>query len=145
MLYYTTWLISKMNPIKYVFEKPSLSQRIARWQVLLLEYDIVYVTKKAIKGSVLADYLADSPLEDYESRSLDFPNESIMTIDEGEEILDLEQWVMLFDEASNELGHGIGAILISPENKLFPLTIKSYFDCTNNVAEYEACSMGTHY
>ena len=31
MLYHTTWLIAKLDPIKYIFEKPSLSGRIARW------------------------------------------------------------------------------------------------------------------
>jgi len=58
MLSHTTWLISKMDPIKYIFEKPVLSGRIAWWQMLLSKYDIVYVTQKSIKGSVLAKYLA---------------------------------------------------------------------------------------
>ena len=44
MLNYTTWLVSKMDPVKYIFEKPALTGWIARWQVLLLEFDIVYVT-----------------------------------------------------------------------------------------------------
>ena len=30
LLYHTTWLISKLDPIKYIFEKPSLSKRITR-------------------------------------------------------------------------------------------------------------------
>jgi len=58
MLSHTTWLISKKDPVKYIFEKPALPGRIARWKVLLSEFDIVYVTQKAIKGSALADYLA---------------------------------------------------------------------------------------
>ena len=58
MLSHTMWLISKMDPVKYIFEKPALTRRIARWQVLLFEFDIVYVTQKAVKGSALADYLA---------------------------------------------------------------------------------------
>ena len=58
MLNHTTWLISTMDPIKYIFEKPSLTGRISRWQLLLSEYDIEYRTQKAIKRSMLADYLA---------------------------------------------------------------------------------------
>jgi len=46
MLSYTTWLVSKMDPIKYVFESHALTRRIARWKVLLSEFDIVYVTQK---------------------------------------------------------------------------------------------------
>ena len=40
MLTHTTLVISKMDPIKYIFEKPALSGRIARWQMILTEYDI---------------------------------------------------------------------------------------------------------
>ena len=58
MLSYTTWLVSKMDPVNYIFEKLAVTGRIAWWQVLLSEFDIVYVTQKAIKGSTLADYLA---------------------------------------------------------------------------------------
>jgi len=65
MLSHTTWLISKMDPIKYIFKKPTLFGRIARWQMLLSKYDIVYVTQKSIKGSVLAEYLAQQPIDDY--------------------------------------------------------------------------------
>ena len=45
---------------------------------------------------------------------------------------------MYFDGASNALGRGVGAILISPEGNHRPFTAKLSFDCTNNVAEYEA-------
>ena len=48
MLYHTTWLIARLDPIKYIFEKPSLSGRIARWQVLLSEFDILYVDRKSV-------------------------------------------------------------------------------------------------
>ena len=61
MLSYTTWLVSKMDPVKYIFEKSSLTGWIAQWQVLLLEFDILYVTQKAIKGSALVDYLTHNP------------------------------------------------------------------------------------
>jgi hypothetical protein len=41
-----------MEPLKHIFEKPSLTGRIARWQMLLTEFDIIYVTKKAVKGQI---------------------------------------------------------------------------------------------
>jgi len=66
MLSHTTWLISKMDPIKYIFKKPALTRRIARWQMLLSEFDISYVTQKAIKGSALAEFLAHQPINDYQ-------------------------------------------------------------------------------
>ena len=73
MLYHTTWLIAKLDPIKVIFEKPSLSERITRWQVLLSEFDILYVSQKAIKGSAIADFLIEKANEEYEPMSFDFP------------------------------------------------------------------------
>ena len=85
MLTHTTLLISKMDPIKYIFEKPALSGRIARWKIILTEYDMQYTTQKAIKGSVLADHLAHQAVEDYQSMRFDFPDEDIMTLDNIED------------------------------------------------------------
>lgn len=42
MLAYQVWLLSRMDPLKYLFEKPALSGRTARWQLLLSEFDITY-------------------------------------------------------------------------------------------------------
>ena len=49
MMYHTTWLIARLDPIKYIFEKPLLFGRIARWQVLLSEFDILYVSSKEVQ------------------------------------------------------------------------------------------------
>ena len=143
MLSHTTWLISKMDPIKYIFEKPALTGRIARWQMLLSEFDILYVTQKAIKGSALAEFLAHQPIEDYQPMQPEFPDEDIMALFATEEYNDDERkWTLFFDGSSNALGHGIGAVLISPEKQYIPMTARLCFDCTNNIAEYEACAMG---
>ncbi|XP_050890995.1 uncharacterized protein LOC127096473 [Lathyrus oleraceus] len=72
--------------------------------MLLSEYDIQYVTQKAIKGSVLVEYLAHQPVEDYQPLKFDFPDEDIMVIkdceipgpDEGPE--PGPRWNLAFDE-----------------------------------------------
>ena len=43
-------------------------------------YDIVYMTMKAIKESVIVDHLADNAIKEYEPLSFDFPNEDVLTI-----------------------------------------------------------------
>ena len=144
MLYHTTWLIAKLDPIKYIFEKHSLSGRITRWQVLLSEFDILYVSQKAIKGSAIVDFLVERANEEYEPMSFDFPDEDLMVVlqIEKEKLPKEDAWKMYFDEASNALGRGVGAVLISPEENHCPFTAKLSFDCTNNVAEYEECVLG---
>lgn len=140
MLTHTTLLISKMDPIKYIFEKPALTDRVARWQMALAEYDIQHVTQKAIKGSVLLDYLAYQPVEDYQHMRFDFPNEDIMLVrdcnilgpDEGAD--PGSRWTLVFDGASNAKGNGIGAIITSLTDFHLPFISILCFDCTNNMA-----------
>ncbi|XP_039043395.1 uncharacterized protein LOC120182493 [Hibiscus syriacus] len=66
-----------------------------------------------------------------------------MAISTEEEVASTnEQWKMNFDGALNALGHGIGVILVSHSGKNYPFTNRLKFDCTNNMAEYEACILG---
>lgn len=80
MVNHTTGLISRMDSVKYIFKKPAMTSRIARWQMLLSEYDIEYHTQKAIKRSILVDYLAHQPVEDPQFEHLDFPDEYVMAL-----------------------------------------------------------------
>ncbi|XP_050888618.1 uncharacterized protein LOC127093757 [Lathyrus oleraceus] len=123
-----------MDMIKYIFKKPAP-----------IVYNIQYVTQKAIKGSVLFDYLAHQPVEDYQPIRFDFHDEDILFIrecnvpspEEGPE--PRSRWTLVFDGASNAQGHGIGAIITSPIRFHLPFTARLCFNYTNNMAEYEAC------
>lgn len=84
MLYHTTWLIAKLDLIKYIFEKPFLFGRIVRWQVMLLKYDIIYVSQKVIKRGAIAKFLADHTTKEYEPMKLEFLDEDLMTISQLE-------------------------------------------------------------
>jgi hypothetical protein len=46
--------------------------------MILTKYDIQYTSQKAIKGSVLLDYLTAQPIDDYQPMRFDFPDEDIM-------------------------------------------------------------------
>ncbi|XP_016689451.1 uncharacterized protein [Gossypium hirsutum] len=119
ILYRTTFLISKSDPLKYIFEKSSLLERVARSQVVLSEYNNAYISRKAIKGSIVPKFLEDRAKVEYEPMSFDFPDEEIMSISKLEE----ETCRVYFDGASNMIGHGIGAVLISPSGSIFPLQL----------------------
>ena len=47
---YTTYLISIMDPLKYIFHRAMSIGKLAKWQMFLSGFDIVYVTQKAIKA-----------------------------------------------------------------------------------------------
>ena len=99
MFYHTTWLIARLDPIRYIFEKPSLSERTTWWQVLLSEFDILYVSQNAIKKSVIVDFLMERANEEYEPMNFDFPNEDLMAVlqIEEEESPGKDGWKMYFD------------------------------------------------
>ena len=88
------------------------------------------LTQKAIKGSVLANHLAHQPVEDYQPIHFDFPDEDIMVVKDDEVIGDDEgpepgaRWMLTFDGASNAMGHGVGAVLISPKDGYIPFTTR---------------------
>ena len=44
MLAYKVLLIARMDPLKYLMEKPMQDGKIAKWVLLLSEFDIKYVT-----------------------------------------------------------------------------------------------------
>ncbi|XP_070020346.1 uncharacterized protein [Nicotiana sylvestris] len=139
---YTTYLISHLDHLKYIFQKPMPTGRLAKWQILLIEFDIVYVTRTAIKAQALADHLAENPVdEEYEPLRTYLPDEEVMHIDKVEKD-EKTEWKLFFDGDANIKGVGIGAVLVSETGHHYPVTAQLYFYCTNNMAEYEACIMG---
>ena len=66
--------------MRYLFDRPVLTGRLMRWLVLLIEFDIHYVTQKSIKGSIVADHLAYLPISDDRSVNDDFPDEQIVSM-----------------------------------------------------------------
>ena len=73
----------------------------------------------------------------------EFPDEDIMALFEEEcEDEDKEKWIVWFDGTSSALGHGIGAVLVSPDKQCLPFTTRLCFNCTNNIPGYKACALG---
>ncbi|XP_012435102.1 uncharacterized protein LOC105761746 [Gossypium raimondii] len=98
---------------------------------------------KTIKRSAIADFLASRALEDYEPLNFDFPDEDLMYVATTEEYAqERHHWKLNFKGMSNAIGNGIRVVLVSPNRDHYPFTSKLDFDCTNNMAEYEACLMG---
>ncbi|XP_050877447.1 uncharacterized protein LOC127081207 [Lathyrus oleraceus] len=138
-----------MDPIQYIFEKLTVTGRISRWKMLLTEYDIQYVTEKAIKGSVLSDYLAHLPVEGYQLLRFDFPDEDIMFIRDftmpGFEVNPKEgpepesRWTLMFDGASNAR---VYHPTVLPTGFHLPFAARLCFNSTNNMEEYESCIYG---
>jgi len=97
----------------------TLNDRALVWSakrlVLLVEYDIIYMTRKAIKGSVIVDHLANNYVKDYEPLNFYLPDEEVLAVKNDGRMDDW--WTMYFDGVVNVLGNGDRAVKISLENK----------------------------
>ena len=63
MTEYSVHLISRLDLLRYLFDRPALVGRLMKWLVLLTKFDIHYVTEKSIRGSVVADHLTSLMVE----------------------------------------------------------------------------------
>ncbi|XP_071928029.1 uncharacterized protein [Coffea arabica] len=113
-------------PVLYLLEKPMLTGRLAKWQIILSEFDIVFTSQKAVKGQAIADHLAENPRDnDYQPLHTYFPDEKILFVGATDDISEQSpEWRLFFDGASNSLGAGIGAVLYPDELKIEPIQIQ---------------------
>ncbi|GJV92469.1 putative ribonuclease H-like domain-containing protein [Tanacetum coccineum] len=95
------------------------SGRLAKWVDELGAYGITYVPRVAVKGQVLADFLADTPTE------INATPERLYT-----------------DGASNNRGSRASLILIAPNDVEYSYALRLNFSNSNNEAEYEALLVG---
>jgi len=108
---------------------------------VLAEYDLMYMTRKVMKESVIPYYLADNTIKDYETFNFDFLDEDVLIIEKEE----LDWWTMYFDEIVKIYGNGVVAVIISFNKEQYLVLIKLQFECTNNMTGYEACILGGPY
>ena len=91
ILPFQIWVVARMDPLKYLFEKPALSGRLSRWSILLAEFDLKYVARKTIKGSIVSNFYVKNLVEGEDGRK-DFPDKDILDIE-------LRAWKLYFDGA----------------------------------------------
>lgn len=135
MLAHTVHLVAKIDPLKYLLSKDAVIGRLAKWMMILLEFDIYYVKHKAIKGQAIADQLANFLLKDTTPIKAEFPNVSIIHIIE-------RTWKMFLDGSHTQNGARESILFISPHGYTIPKSYKILFPCTNNMVQYEALTNG---
>ncbi|TYJ98305.1 uncharacterized protein E5676_scaffold232G00210 [Cucumis melo var. makuwa] len=135
-LAFTIHLVAKADPIKYVLSRLIISGCLAKLVVLLQQYDIVYISQKAIKGQAFTDFLADHLIPSDWKLCKDLPDDEVFFTEV------MEPWTMYFDGAARRSDTGAGIVLISPEKYMLPYSFALTKLCSNNVAEYQALIIG---
>ncbi|XP_026432335.1 uncharacterized protein LOC113329709 [Papaver somniferum] len=93
-----------------------ISGRIERWNAQVGQFEIKYEILSSPKSQVIADFLAEFPLEEDEDHS---------------------RWEILVDGSSNGEGNGSRIVFISPEGARITYSFRLEFAPTNNETEYE--------
>ena len=76
---------------------PEAARRMALWVVELSEFDIQYHSRTAVKGQVVADFIAE------------------FTLGDGQGAEDMRQWNIYMDKSSNRRAGGAGVVIQTPE------------------------------
>lgn len=135
MLVHTTHLVAKIDPLKYVLNKATLTSRLTKWMMILSKFDIEYIECKVIKGQVILDQLAYFPLQANAPMQIEFSDSHILYMTE-------HTWKMFFDGSYTQSGLGARIMFITPHGYTTPKSYKLIFPCTTNIVEYEALTNG---
>ena len=92
---YSILLVSRLDLLRYLFDMPVLTGRLMRWLVLIIEFDIQYVTQKSVKGSIVVDHLASLLVSDDRPVDDDFSDEQFVLV------TSIAGWWLYFDGAAN--------------------------------------------
>ncbi|XP_075668640.1 uncharacterized protein LOC142638497 [Castanea sativa] len=109
--------------------------RVAKWGTKLGAYDVKYMHRTAIKGQVLADFVAEFTEGGIRQEDVML---AMMSIGPGSDLL----WEVYMNGVSNRKGAGIGIVLITPEKLVVEKSLRLGFVATDNKAEYEALLAG---
>ncbi len=91
---------------------------LAKWVMLLSEFDIQYVNQKAIKGQAIADHLVDAPLVADHPLIMEFPDEHLCLIKNQ------PVWNLSFDGSYTSHGSRASTLLVTPQGDYIPKSFK---------------------
>jgi ribonuclease HI len=130
-----TMILLTSLPLKALFRSSDFSGRISKWGAQLGAYDVRYKPRTAIKGQVLADFIAEFAPDNDILIGREHPKDT-------KRDLEKKDWALYVDGAANSRGSGLGIVLISPEGELLEQAVRLGFDASNNEVEYEALLHG---
>jgi hypothetical protein len=115
-------VVPSSQPLKDIIRNMEAIGRVGKWTTELNEFTIDYVHMFSIQSQALADFIADW----------------IPGAQDDERTKDNEAWTLFYDGSWGTFGAGAAAILITPSKIRTCYAAKLEFNCTNNIAEYEA-------
>ena len=110
-------------PLQSLLKRFDFMGRIAKWGTRLGSFDIRYRPRNAVKGQVLADFVAEFSLKNDMEMVCQVENQS---------------WRVFVDGASSAMGADAEIVIITPEGIRLEHSFRLGFKASNNEAKYEA-------
>jgi ribonuclease HI len=110
------------QPLKDIIRNREATGRVGKWAAELNEFTIDFVHRSSIQSQALADFIAYWTPEAHQEECT----------------TDTEAWIVFCDGSWGTFGASAATILISPSIIKTFYAAKLEFNCTNNIAEYEA-------
>ena len=114
-------------PLQLLLKRLDFTGRIAKWGTRLSSFDIQYRPRSAVKGQVLADFVAEFSSKNDEGMVCHVEN---------------RPWRVFVDGASSPIRASAGIIIITLEGIRLEHSFRLGFKAFNNEAEYEAFIAG---
>ena len=131
---HTVYVVTQY-PVQAMFNKADFTGRIWKWGAKISALGVKYLPRTAIKGQVLADFVAEfAPTSEQNKLGDSTPQEDSPD--------HTEWWKVYVDGASNSKGSGTGVVIITPDETVIEQSIRLDFKASNNEAEYEAVLAG---
>nr|GEX70535.1 reverse transcriptase domain-containing protein [Tanacetum cinerariifolium] len=122
------------KPINQILAKLGKSGRIAKWAIELGEHEIEFKGMNSIKGQILADFLAETPL----LKNKEAKDEEV----KRKEPKSKNAWKLFTEKALSFDGSEAGLMVVNPEGKEYTYALRFAFETTNNEAECKALLSG---
>lgn len=122
-------VISRVNPLRLLMTRlSSLNCRLAKWTILLSQYEMRFMSQKNVKGQAVADFLVDHPVLKSSNLYEDLPDkiaEVYMTLASFEE----QVWQLFFDGTSRtgQRGNIIAGVGVSCLPKFIWFLVHSHW------------------
>lgn len=113
-----------------------MNARLAKWSILLSQYDIIFVPQKAVKGQALAVLLGAHPLRENFKLQEELPDEAVYCTEVASRPtskaweIDIDLYC---DSKTDEKGRptfGVGIVFITPEGNMIPYSFTLSESCS---------------
>jgi len=72
MIFYSVHIMAQIEVIKCMLNRPILNGRVSKWSLSLVNFDLIYISKKLVKRKALAKFLVDHPQQIYKYLNKNF-------------------------------------------------------------------------